>query len=63
MTSIARQILRRNPNYEKQSRPQISEDLPDGGYKTLQPTKGWKYVSARRIKAQEKMANTYGFIR
>ena len=63
MTSMARQIARRNPNYESNPKPQYTEDLPDGGYKTLHPTKGWQYVSGPRIKAREAMANTFGFIR
>ena len=63
MTSLARQITRRNPNYERVSRPQLTEDLPDGGYKTLHPTKGWQFVSGRRVAAMESMMQKYGFVR
>ena len=63
MTSIKRQILRSNPNYENPVNPQLTEDLPDGGYRTLNPTKGWMYTSARRVKARETMAQQFGFIR
>jgi len=63
MTSLARQIQRRNPNFEKVVRPQLTEDLPDGGYKTLHPTKGWKYTSDRRIKARQEMFDKFKFVR
>ena len=63
MTSIKRQIQRRNPNYEAPHREQLMEDLPDGGYRTLHPTNGWKYVSGRRAEVRNKMALMYGFVR
>lgn len=63
MTSITRQIIRSNPNYEKTNRPQYTEYFEDGSYKTLHATKGWQRVSASRIKAQEAMAQKFGFIR
>ena len=63
MTSIARQILRRNPNYESSVNPQYTEYDVDGGYVTVHPTKGPRRVSARRIKAQENMMLQFGFIR
>lgn len=63
MTSITRQILRSNPNYEPESKPQYTEYDEDGGYTTLHPTKGVKRVSGRRIKAQETMLQRFGFVR
>ena len=63
MTSIARQILRSNPNYEKPVRPQYTEWNEDGSYLTLHPTKGWKHVSAQRNRIRQTMMNKFGFIR
>lgn len=65
MTSIARQIKRRNPNYDKDAhrQPQYTEYHDDGSYTTLHPTNGWQRVSARRIRAQERMMEQFGFVR
>lgn len=30
------------------SKEQVMQFLPNGGYRTLHPTRGWRYVSPRR---------------
>lgn len=30
------------------TKEQVIQFLPDGGYRTLHPTRGWRYVSLRR---------------
>lgn len=51
--SIARQIdrrARRKNGIPYVRNPQPTVLLPDGGYKTLHPTKGWMKVSGKRVK-------------
>ena len=54
MTNIARQIARKAGWRSEEPQPTIF--LEDGGYKTLHPTKGWRKVSGKRVKAQLKLA-------
>lgn len=52
MSSLARRmqrkVLRRRTDYEPA--PQVYQMLPNGGYRTLHPTKGWRVVSPLRIR-------------
>lgn len=54
MSSLPRRIQRRwqrkRPDYE--AAPQPTEMLPNGGYRTLRPTKGWVTISGPRLAAQ-----------
>lgn len=45
-----RKIARAAAGYETRSR--VFEYFPDGSYRVLRPTKGWRYVSAARLRAQ-----------
>lgn len=47
---IERKVARLNGGYEKKPQPTVL--LPDGGYKTLHPTKGWMKVSGKRLKGR-----------
>jgi hypothetical protein len=56
--SLARSIKRaaaRRLGVKWPSRPQTFELQPDGGYRTLRPTKGWLRVSAQRHRAQQRL--------
>ena len=44
-------------------KPQYTILDEEGGYITLHPTKGWKRVSAQRVRAREMMFQRFGFIR
>lgn len=62
MTTLSRKLKRlANPIWE--GKPQAFEDLPCGGYTTVHPTKGFRKMSGRRIKAQEEMFARFGFVR
>lgn len=61
ITKIHRRNAKRAGTYE--GAPQPLEDLPCGGYRTLHPTRGWQYVSGKRLAAQQKMAQQFGFVR
>ena len=54
MSSFVRNLQRKRnrakPEYV--ARDQVTVDLPDGGYMTLHPTKGWMKVSAKRLRGQ-----------
>lgn len=55
MTSITRQISRRiarRNGVPYKINPQPTVMTPDGGYRTLRPTKGWLKVSGKRLKGQ-----------
>lgn len=56
--AAAKFMLRRNPEDEgaksyisSASPTQITRPLPNGGYRTLRPTKGWATFSAKRLAA------------
>lgn len=51
--SIARQFRRsaaRKLGKEWEGAPQPYRSLPDGGYRVLHPTKGWKRVCGKRAR-------------
>lgn len=48
--NMQRKVLRASPDYEPAPQPMI--ELPDGGYMTLRPTKGWITISGARLWAQ-----------
>jgi hypothetical protein len=55
MTSLSRKMKRAayaRVGKEWPTRQQPTVTLPNGGYMTLRPTKGWLYVSPRRLRAQ-----------
>lgn len=35
----------------KATKPQVVQATPDGGYRTLHPTRGWRKVSPARLRA------------
>lgn len=51
MSSIARRIQKKQSrnrgSYQGTPQPVIAQ--PDGGYKTLHPTRGWMKVSGKRV--------------
>lgn len=51
---IARKAKRRAGTYVGTDQP--TRVLPDGGYVTLRPTKGWIRISGARLRAQARMA-------
>lgn len=53
----SRKILRDKGIYNR--RPQYTEFDEEGGYITLHPTKGWKRVSAGRIRARQRMLGLF----
>ena len=59
--NFRKRILKRMNKWEPKE--QVFTNLPDGGYSTYHPTKGLRVVSGRRLRAQAKMAELYGFIR
>ena len=61
MVNLARKIARDAGWRSERPQPTIYDN--EGGYMTLQPTKGWKRVSAGRIRAQRTMMEKFGFIR
>ena len=61
MGSLTRKMQRKLGIYEPKA--QYTKYNEDGGYTTLHPTKGFQKVSAKRIRAQERMIQMYGFIR
>lgn len=66
MTTMTRKIRRaafRKNAKEWVGQEQQTVDLPNGGYMTLTPTKGWKRVSGARIRAQTLMAQRFGFVK
>lgn len=56
MSSLVRRIQRKfaRDNGLYKGKPQPVVNLPDGGYKTLHPTKGWMKVSGKRVRAISK---------
>lgn len=53
MSNLTRHIKRRlakKVGKKWEGKPQPTILLPDGGYRTLHPTKGWMKVSGKRIK-------------
>lgn len=52
---IKRRAAKRN-GVEWPSRPQPAQQTHNG-YRTLHPTRGWRYVSARRLAAIAQMNN------
>lgn len=55
---LERKFKREQPGYE--SPAQQYRAMPDGGYAVLHPTKGWRSVSPRRLRAQKRMAELLG---
>lgn len=54
---LQRKALRNRTDYQPKSQPtRIHSD----GYSTLTPTKGWRWVSNRRLAAQRRMAALLG---
>jgi len=51
--NIQRKAAKQRPDYEPKPTPTI---VLKHGYKVLRPTKGWLFMSARRLEAQRKMA-------
>lgn len=51
---LQRKIQRAHPDYEP--KPQVTVVRPDG-YKTLRVTRGWIFISNRRLEAQRRMAH------
>ena len=65
MTTFGRKMRRnafRRSGREWAARQQPTFALPDGGYCTLRPTKGWLPVSAARLRAQAKLRSIYELI-
>lgn len=60
MTSLQRKLTRKKFGKPKQIRPQYTIMDEEGGYITLHPTKGWKRVSAGRIRARQMMMEKFG---
>lgn len=52
LRNMQRRTLRKREDYTPAPQPTI---VTDTGYHTLHPTKGWRYVSIRRLAAQQKM--------
>lgn len=55
MSSLARKIARGRfkPGYTREPAERKFEMLPDGGYRVLHPTKGWRAFTARRVQAKQ----------
>lgn len=51
---LQRNAKRKGGSFEVKDRPYKA--LPDGGYMVLLPTKGWMRFSARRLRAQARLA-------
>lgn len=51
---LRRNALRKSADYEPNTQPTVV--YPDGSYRTLHPTRGWRYISAKRLQAQQWMA-------
>lgn len=60
-TKICKNIKKRLGTFE--GTPQYTVFHEGGGYSTVHPTKGWKHISATRIRARERMMQQFGFIR
>lgn len=58
LRNMQRKFKRRAADYEPAPQPFFT--LPDGGYMTLRPTKGWLKISGARLRAQFRMANLLG---
>lgn len=65
MSSLPRRIQRRkarqSTDYEPSTQP--TQMFADGGYVTLHPTKGYRYVSAGQIMAQRIISEMKQIIR
>lgn len=51
---MQRKFDRERPDYAPKSQP--TKLLPDGGYRTLRPTKGWITICGKRLSAGRRMA-------
>lgn len=58
MSSMIRRMQRKaqRNSGSYQPRPALERPLPDGGYETLHPTRGWKRTSADRMLGQDQLA-------
>lgn len=56
--NLQRKFLRQQPGYK--GRKQFTILHEDGGYTTLTPTKGWRFISGKRLDAQRRMARLLG---
>lgn len=52
--NLQRKYMRAHPDYEPAAQPVIH--LRDGGYYTLRPTKGWARFTAKRLRAEQRVA-------
>lgn len=50
LRTLQRRALRKRADYTPAGQP--TKVFPDGGYRTLRPTKGWLVMSARRLLAR-----------
>lgn len=55
MGNLSRKFQRRR-GHKVDPKPQFTEIREDGGYLTLHPTKGWRLITAARLRAGQKVA-------
>ena len=60
MPSPARRMARQYRKHQRGGGQPIYKDVSPAGYTVLHPTKGWRRISAKRLRAQHRMAQLLG---